>query len=74
MANSVIAGSLNFTWDTPCLNETGRLPVLDTCLWIGTQAREKIMPENIDKDALKITQIAILKNVILFYSHFTKSP
>ena len=31
MSSSVMAGSLNFTWDTPCLNETGRLPVLDTC-------------------------------------------
>ena len=41
MASSVMSGSLNFTWDTPCSNKSGRLPVLDTCLWIGPQAREK---------------------------------
>ena len=45
MASS-ITSYLQFTWDAPDLHEDGRMPVLDTSMWMGTEEREIGVPQN----------------------------
>ena len=71
MASSIL-GCLNFTWDTPCSNPNKRLPVLDTELWVGEQAREKTIHHKINFEAPKVTRTNWLLEVILF--SFYKKP
>ena len=44
MASSV-TGCLNFTWDSPSNNEGGKMPVLDTQMWMAPCAKIWGVPE-----------------------------
>ena len=70
MASS-IHGCLNFTWDSPSRNKCGKMPVLDTQLWLGEESREARVHPEINNVATK-TRIGNLKNVVLFM--FFKKP
>ena len=39
MASSILS-CLEFTWDAPYKNQTNKIPVLDTHVWVGTQIKE----------------------------------
>ena len=64
-----LAGSifkcLNFTWDCPGKNENSKMPVLDTQLWMGVEAREKGVHREMDQSAPRLTKPGklTLKNV-----------
>ena len=38
----IIYGCINFTWNTLNKNQSGKLPVLSTQLWLGEEDREAI--------------------------------
>ena len=40
---------LNFTWDSPVVNKSSTLPVLDTQLWVGEAEEEESIPEQCQK-------------------------
>ena len=63
---SSIMECLTFTFDTPNQNQLGRMPVLDTQMWVGEQARSKGIPDTISMESNKITRLGNLKKVILF--------
>ena len=64
---SSIMKCLQFTWDSPNNNATGTMPVLDTKMWVGLEAREWGLPEGMPGlDKLKLTmKINSLKRIIL---------
>ena len=70
MASDLI-NCLRFTWDTPEHNHNGRMPLLDTKLWVDIQPRVKGIPEEMDPQAPKETCIGRLKKIIMF-SFFRK--
>ena len=45
MASSVMK-CLNFTWDAPSLHKDGKMPVLDTAMWMGLAERQWDLPED----------------------------
>ena len=61
---------LNFTWDSPTNNENGKMPVLDTQMWMGVERRKKGIPKGM-REAPTVTKLGGLKQIILF--EFTKS-
>ena len=71
MASSIIS-CLKFTWDSPECHGNGRMPVLDTALWLGYPEREKKVPTYIDPDAPKVLNSGTLPKIILF--SFFKKP
>ena len=48
---SDLVNCLRFTWDTAEHNTNGRMPVLDTQLWVEIQPRVKRTPEEMDPEA-----------------------
>ena len=46
MASGILS-CLQFTFDTPASNHNAQTPVLDTSMWIGVQAREYGVPNQI---------------------------
>ena len=70
MASS-IHGCLKFTWDSPSKNKCGKMPVLDTKLWLGEEARESSINPEINNIATK-RRVGKLKTVVLFM--FYKKP
>ena len=67
LASSILK-YLQFTWDSPNNNATGTMPVLDTQMWVGLEAREWGLPEGMPGlDKLKLpTKIDSLKRIILY--------
>ena len=72
MMASDLVNCLRFTWDTPEHNNNGRMPVLDSQLWVEIQPRVKGIPEEMDPEAPKETCIGGLKRIIMF--SFYKKP
>ena len=71
MASSVTK-TLRFTFDIPENNQNGRMPVLDTQIWVGKESREVGIPKEIMKEELNTMKNGKLKDVILF--SFFKKP
>ena len=71
MASSVTK-NLKFTYDIPENNSNGRMPVLDTQIWVGRERREVGIPQEILPQQLNTAKTGKLNNVIL-YSFFKKS-
>ena len=71
MASSLV-NCLDFTWDIPSNHSNGMMPVLDTQMWVGEQARSKGILDTISPESNKITRLGNLKKVILF--GFFKKP
>ena len=69
--SSDILDCLNFTWDSPTNNENGKMPVLDTQMWMGVERREKGIPKGMG-EAPTVTKLGELKPIILF--EFFKKP
>ena len=69
---SSILEYLDFTYDTPSQNENHRMPVLDTQIWVGKEARIKGIPSQMTSNSTKVTKLGELKNIILF--GFYKKP
>ena len=66
MASGILK-CLEFTFDSPSNNTNGCMPVLDTMMWIGRQAREYGIPRQIVPSDLEIpTETGQLKQVILY--------
>ena len=64
---------LNFTWDTPNQHTGGRMPVLDTQMWIGDGARKWGVPAPIMEPGVPLPEhTGQLKRIIL-YSFYRKS-
>ena len=66
MASSIMNG-LKFTYDTPGMNRTGTMAVLDTQVWMGEEAREEGIPEEIlEESEHPRMKTGELKRVVLF--------
>ena len=63
---------LNFTFDTPRMNGNLRMPVLDTEIWVGREAREVGIPPEILTKEQRSAKMGKLRNVILY--SFYKKP
>ena len=63
--SSDILECLKFTWDSPERNVSGKMPVLDTQMWVSLESREKGLPEQIGQ-SVKVTKIGALKRIIMF--------
>ena len=63
---------LNFTYDTPKMNENHRMPMLDTEIWVGKEAREVGIPPEILTGEQRSAKVGILRKVILY--SFYKKP
>ena len=58
---------LEFTYDSPASNKNGQMPVLDTTMWIQTQARQIGVPAEIRPPDTEIPdRIGQLKQVIVY--------
>ena len=60
-----------FTWDCPD-SSNSIMPVLDTAMWIGQEARLKGIPAEVSNNTLTITKHGPLRRVILY--EFFKKP
>ena len=69
---SGITEKLNFTYDLPENNPNGRMPVLDTQIWVGREERETGIPKEILPEHLNTAKTGKLNNVIL-YSFYKKN-
>ena len=70
IASSVLE-CLNFTNDTPANNATLKMPVLDTQMWVGEEARVEGIPQELINDQPR-TQMGELNRIILY--QFFKKP
>ena len=60
-------GCLQFTFDSPKLNPSGMMPVLDTQVWVGTQARQYGAPKEIMPNEVKLPiRIGKMQQVISY--------
>ena len=71
MASSVL-NCLNFTHDHPEANPEKRMPVLDTHIWMGTEAREPGVPKEWLKEEGEILKLGAMRKVVLH--SFYKKP
>ena len=71
---SGVINYLNFTYDCPELNSSAGMPVLDTTIWVGQEARETGIPRDMleNLEGAITTKPGTLKNVILH--EFYKKP
>ena len=69
--SSQILECLNFTWDSPTKNDSQKLPVLDTKLWVAVESREKGNPKEIGHFP-RILKPGVLKKIVYF--EFYKKP
>ena len=63
---------LNFTWDSPNNNNNKMMPVLDTMMWVGTEARVwDISPGIINDQSMFLVKTGDLKQIMLhnFYKN-----
>ena len=70
--SSGILDCLNFTMDTPAVNQNKMMPVLDTQVWVEEDQRVEGIPEPILGDSNPITQMGDLKNIVK-YTFYKKS-
>ena len=66
MASSILK-CLEFTQDSPASNSDGRMPVLDTSMWVDWQTRELGIPEEIIPSDIKLpVKSGQLKKVVMY--------
>ena len=66
MAGDVLK-CLKFTYDTPSMNQSRKMPVLDTQIWMEKETREAGIPGDMFKDRELInTKTGSLRRVIVY--------
>ena len=63
-----ILDCLNFTTDTPAQNDSKKMPVLDTQVWVGEEEREEGIPQALLESGCSgpTTQMGEIKKIILY--------
>merc|ERR1711954_396905 len=69
--SSQVLECLNFTWDSPTLNASNKMPVLDTQMWVAQESREKKIPDELCENE-KVLKHRELQRII--YYQFYKKP
>ena len=69
--SSDILECLKFTWDSPECNAGGKMPVLDTQMWVSLESRERGLPEQIGQ-SVNVTKQLITHHMIESLTYLSK--